>query len=233
MKSSGPPKCRQPFRERAAPFHGRRGLKKGTRHLVNIATLTLLGQTEDLRDALDWAIERRVSVDLIHEVFLQTMLFAGYPRALHGFETLDTVLTDRQLCVLPRRDRIPPRSSPGAFYRRRGRELFEEIYRGDTTLVRKRISRFHPEFMDWISEDAYGKVLSRPFLDLKSRETISSCLLAALKLPRQLTPHLRGALRAGAKGRDLCEALLQLELFIPKRTVKAAMVRLDRAKTTL
>ena len=229
----GSSKQRPRFRDRAKVWYERRGLKKGSRHLVNIAALTLLGRSADLRDALDWAIERRVSVHLIREVFLQTMLFAGYPRALHAFERLHDVLKDRDLRVPPRRDRVPPRAATGAFYRRRGRELFEEIYRDDTNLVRTRISEFHPEFMDWISEDAYGKVLSRPFLELKIREMLSSCLLAVLGLPRQLTPHIRGALRAGASGRELSEAFQQLELFIPKRAVKAALLRLDRAKTTL
>ena len=233
MKRPGSSHRKLPFRERAAVFHERRGLKKGSRHLVNITALTLLGRSEDLRAALDWAIERRVSVDLIREVFLQTMLFAGYPRALHAFERLDDVLNERSLRVNHRRDRVPPGGSTEAFYRRRGRELFEEIYRDDTTLVMARISGFHPEFMDWITEDAYGKVLSRPFLDLKMRETLSSCLLAILELPRQLTPHIRAALRAGAKVREVSEALQQLEVFIPKRAVKSALLRLERARTTL
>ncbi len=227
--------ARQPpkFRERARVWYERRGLKKGIRHLVNIGALTLLGHSDDLTDELDWALERRVSVDLIREVFLQTMLCAGYPRALHAFERLDDVLKSRKLRVAPRCDRVPHRATAGVFYRRRGRELFEEIYRDDTSLVMARISGFHPEFMDWITEDAYGKVLSRPYLDLMTREILSCCLLAILKLPRQLTPHIRGALRAGAKVREISEAISQLELFIPRRAVKAALLRLERARTTL
>lgn len=233
MNPSGTSRQPSDFRERAGVYYERPGLKKGSRHLVNITALTLLGHSDDLVAALDWAIERRVSVNLIREVFLQTMLFAGYPRALHAFERLAEVLEARGLSVAHRRDRVPHRATAGVFYRRRGRELFEEIYRDDTSLVMTRISGFHPEFMDWIQEDAYGKVLSRPFLDLSTRELLSSCLLAILELPRQLTPHIRGALRAGAKAREVSEAFRQLELFIEKRAVQAALLRLKRAKTTL
>jgi 4-carboxymuconolactone decarboxylase len=132
-----------------------------------------------------------------------------------------------------RKDRTPPRAGLQTFFRRRGRELFEEVYRHDTNIVVDRITRFHPEFMDWIIEDAYGKVLSRPYLDLKTRELLSVALLTALKLPRQLTPHMRGALRAGAKPRELREAIQQLEIFLPKTSIEQALVRLERAETTL
>ena len=96
-----------------------------------------------------------------------------------------------------------------------------------------RIGGFHPEFMDWIIEDAYGKVLSRPYLDLKTREIVSVALLTALSLPRQLTPHMRGALRAGAKPRELRAAIDQLDFLLPKANIAQAHVRLERAETTL
>ncbi|MHC4860814.1 MAG: carboxymuconolactone decarboxylase family protein [Planctomycetota bacterium] len=221
------------FRARALRYHRRRGLLKGTRHLVHVSVLTLLGRTGDLREALEWALERRVAVNRLKETILQTALFGGFPRAIHALETLDEVLSARGDVVAPETDRIPPRVPHRAFFRRRGRDLFREVYRDDTDAVVGRISGFHPEFMDWITEVAYGRVLARPVLDLKTREIIASALLTVLDLPRQLTPHLRGALRAGATFREVEEALRQLALVIPRRTVTRALVRLDRARTTL
>ena len=221
------------FRERALRYYDRRGLLKGTRHLVYISTLALLGRTADLRDAMDWAIERRVPVRDLQEALLQTFLFAGYPRVIHAFEQLDEVLRARGLASDPVLDRLPPRSTAVAFFRRRGREVFREVYRDDTDVVMDRIRGFHPEFMEWILEEAYGKVLGRPFLDLKTRELIAAGLLTALELPRQLTPHLRGALRAGATVGQVSEAIRQLGVVLPRRAVNKALVRLDRARVTL
>lgn len=221
------------FRDRAQVFHERPGLAKRTRHLINISILTLLGRSADLTDAMHWALDRRVGSDLIREAILQTFLFAGYPRALHAFEVFDAVLEDRGLAGRARQDRLPPRASLPAFFRRRGRALFEEIYRGDANLVMNRIRGFQPEFMDWIIEDAYGKVLSRPYLDLKTREILSSALLTVLRLPRQLTPHMRGAIRAGARPAELSEAIGQLELFLAPSKLQMARVRLERARTSL
>ena len=47
-------------------------------------------------------------------------------------------------------------------------------------------------------EEGYGKVLSRPGLDLKVGELCIASLLVGLDAPQQLYSHLRGALNAGA-----------------------------------
>ena len=221
------------FRDRAEQHHHRPGLRKGTRHLVNTAVLTLLGRTDDLADCLDWAVGRRVQVSRLVEAILQAHLFGGFPRAIHALEVLDDVLVSRGVGTEPDLDRIPPRVSLVAYFRRRGRDLFGEIYRDDAGPVTERIARFHPEFMEWITEFAYGRVLARPFLELSVREILAASMLTVLDLPRQLTPHLRGALRSGASVREVGEALRQLELFVRKDRVKQALVRLDRARTTI
>jgi len=231
--SQAEPTDNKPLRDRAGGHYERRGLLKGTRHLVYIAVLALLGRSEELREAYHWAIDSRVQVVDIREAVLHAFLFAGYPRAIHAFEILDEVLEERQMYEAPPKDRTPPRAGLQTFFRRRGRELFQEIYRHDTDLVVDRIRGFHPEFMDWIIEDAYGKVLSRPYLGLKCREILSVALLTALSLPRQLTPHMRGALRAGARPRELEEAIRQLEIVLDRDAIEQALVRLERAKTTL
>ncbi|MEN8148772.1 MAG: carboxymuconolactone decarboxylase family protein [Planctomycetota bacterium] len=233
MAQSGSQATRKSFRDKAEEHYEKRGLVKRARLLVWIAVLTLLGRSSALREAFHWALQRRVTADEIREAILQTFLFAGYPRAIHAFEVLDEVLDERGVTDVPQTDRTPPRAGLRAFFRRRGRELFQEIYRHDTELVVNRIGRFQPEFMDWIIEDAYGKVLSRPYLDLKTREILSVALLTALKLPRQLTPHMRGALRAGAKPRELRCAILQLDFLLAKDSIEKALVRLERAETTL
>ena len=230
MAQSG---SRATFRERGSAHYESRGMRKRDRLLVWIAVLTLLGRSAALREAFHWALERRVTADEIREAVLQSFLFAGYPRAIHAFEILDEVLEERGLRAEHLTDRTPPRAGVKAFFRRRGRELFQEIYRHDTDAVVDRIGRFHPEFMDWIIEDAYGKVLSRPHLDLKTREIMSVALLTALRLPRQLTPHMRGALRAGAKPRELRAAIEQLDFLLTKDCIAQALVRLTRAETTL
>jgi 4-carboxymuconolactone decarboxylase len=61
-----------------------------------------------------------------------------------------------------------------------------------------RMRDYHPELADWILEEGYGRVLSRPVLSIRERELIVVAVLSALRLPLQLESHVRGALRVGA-----------------------------------
>ena len=70
---------------------------------------------------------------------------------------------------------------------------------------------FHPELAEWILADGYGRVLSRPGLTIRERELIVVAVLAALRLPKQLESHVRGARRVGATGREV-SAMLSLEI---------------------
>ncbi len=56
-----------------------------------------------------------------------------------------------------------------------------------------------PHLADWIIEEGYGKVLSRPGASLRSRELFSASLLAASGFPRQLFAHLRALVELGEK----------------------------------
>jgi 4-carboxymuconolactone decarboxylase len=63
--------------------------------------------------------------------------------------------------------------------------------------LRGNIRRLHPDLDDWMIVDGYGKVLSRPGLDLARRELCIVAACAAAKQDRQLHSHLHGALNAG------------------------------------
>jgi alkylhydroperoxidase/carboxymuconolactone decarboxylase family protein YurZ len=59
----------------------------------------------------------------------------------------------------------------------------------------------------WMIVEGYGKVLSRPGLDLATRELCIVALLAPQDAAPQLYSHLRGALNAGAAESDVDEAV--------------------------
>jgi 4-carboxymuconolactone decarboxylase len=63
--------------------------------------------------------------------------------------------------------------------------------------LRENIRHLHPSLDEWMITDGYGKVLSRPGLDLPRREL---CIVAACAAPgqdRQLLSHFHGALNVG------------------------------------
>lgn len=150
---------------------------------------------------------------------LSAHLFAGFPRAIEAFAVLFSV--------------FPP--APAGIDRRTagevrdaGSALFSAIYGKNAGAVRDQLERFAPDFARAVLEDAYGRVLSRPVLDGKTRELAAVCALASSGLDRQLFSHLRGAVAFGASRREAA-AMVELATVISPATAANALVVLERA----
>jgi 4-carboxymuconolactone decarboxylase len=63
--------------------------------------------------------------------------------------------------------------------------------------LRVNIDELHPLLDAWMIEEGYGKVLSRPGLDLARRELCIVAACAASAQDRQLQSHLHGARNVG------------------------------------
>lgn len=64
--------------------------------IVPIASLSALGDLDDLKTAIDKGLNAGLSVNEIQEVFTHQYAYAGFPRALNGINTLNAVLKERQ-----------------------------------------------------------------------------------------------------------------------------------------
>jgi len=140
-----------------------------------------------LRRAIRAALRAGATPARLDETLLQLVPFAGYARAINAFAALQEIVPH-----VPR----APREKGGR--RRRGEALCRRIYGPVYGKMIARMAGFHPSLAEWIVEDGYGKVLSRPILSIRERELIIVALLSALKLPMQLESHVRGARRVGA-----------------------------------
>lgn len=82
----------RPFRELTAEFlwgsiWSRPGLDRKTRVLLNIAILTALGKTEELKLYLGEPLQRAgISQEEAREVLLHCSLYCGIPAAVHAFK---------------------------------------------------------------------------------------------------------------------------------------------------
>lgn len=71
-----------------------------------------------------------------------------------------------------------------------------------------------PELGSFIVDFAYGDVISRSGIDLKTRELATISALAALgNAQPQLKVHIRGALNVGASRAEIVEILLQTAVY--------------------
>jgi 4-carboxymuconolactone decarboxylase len=129
----------------------------------------------------------------VDEVILQSYLFAGFPR------TLNAARIWRSVSGAPAPDDDPLAGTRDITeWVSRGEETCRTVYGESYDMLRRNIRGLHPALDAWMITDGYGKVLSRPGLDLTTRELCIVAACAASGQQRQLHSHLHGALNSGA-----------------------------------
>lgn len=183
------------FRRRAAKFAPVEELPARTLAMYSaaIATADRLSQ-ENLIDAARVAgIERGV----LYEVVLQSYLFLGFPRMLLAAEVLENLYKSKE----PPEPVSAVTPEEAEDWYRRGLELCRHVYDGNYERLKNRVEALAPDVFRWMILEGYGKVLSRPGLDIVKRElAIVACLMMENR-PAQLHSHMRGALNVGAETR--------------------------------
>ena len=98
--------------------------------------------------------------------------------------------------------------------RQRGIETLDIVVGGNSAERMRHLTDIAPEMAEWITDFAYGDVVSRPGLDLKTRELVTVAALTALANARpQLKSHIGGALNAGNTPQEIIEVILQMAVY--------------------
>lgn len=163
-------------------------LDAATRQLVRLSATITAGDERELRSAMPHAAAE-IPAAWVEELLLQSHLFAGFPRALNATREW------RRSQPLPVAAGAP---ADLAQWRADGEETCAAVYGEMYDRLRANIRGLHPLLDDWMITDGYGKVLSRPALDLARRELCIVAACAAAGQDRQLHSHLHGALNVGA-----------------------------------
>jgi 4-carboxymuconolactone decarboxylase len=171
------------------------------RELVRLSAAIAAGSEEEVRAQLARAAPH-VRPEWVEEVILQSYLFAGFPRALNAARAW------RRLSGHP-----APRGDEGERFdlieewRLAGEHTCRTVYGAHYERLRHNIRELHPALDAWMIVEGYGKVLSRPQLELRLRELCIVAACAAARQDRQLHSHLYGALHAGASASSVSAAL--------------------------
>ena len=161
------------------------------RALVRLAAVIAAGSEADIRTELVRA-QQDARPEWLEEVILQSYLFAGFPRTLNAAREWRRV-TGRVAPVNDEGERLDLADE----WRAKGEVTCAIVYGPFYERLRTNIRALHPALDSWMIVEGYGKVLSRPGLDLARRELCIVAACAASRQERQLHSHLRGALRAG------------------------------------
>lgn len=172
-------------------------LDDATRRLVRLSAVVTAGTEAQQRSAIADAAGR-VPAAWVEELLLQSYLFAGFPRALNAMREWRRVAPEPA---------APDGGAPPGRWRADGERTCAVVYGKFYDRLRDNIRHLHPLLDDWMIVEGYGKVLSRPGLDLARRELCIVAACAAAGQDRQLHSHLHGALNAGAAAVAVSEAI--------------------------
>lgn len=182
-------------------------IDKRLQTLCAISALVSMGNHDFLKSYFEYALSETLDLEEIHEVILQTYLFAGFPAAIEGFIVLKRVQeNDFNALHVKAENNISK-------WRDEGMKLFKTIYSDKSEKVKSAIEGLNPDFADWMIFEGYGKTLSRTGLKAATRELCAISSLAVNSWERQLFSHCIGAINCGATKDDVKSALLIAELF--------------------
>ena len=148
------------------------------------------------------ALDAGVSYSMLYEAILQIHLFAGYPASIEGLALLKDIYNQEPQSAEP---------YDVALFKMRGEKLCRDIYTTVFEKMNARMQSFSPELAEWMIIDGYGKTLSRPALDIQTRELINICILSLGKWKQQYISHVRGALNVGISLDDIQLAITYLQ----------------------
>ena len=105
-------------------------------------------------------------------------------------------------------------TAPAADRHAKGEATLDKITGGGAKRVLENLNEVAPDLAHWIVDFAYGDVVSRPQLELRTRELVTVGALTALgNAAPQLKAHVNGALNAGAKPEEVVEVVLQMAVY--------------------
>ena len=183
-----------------------------TRSLALYAAAIALADVETLATTQQVCQDYRATDRQMYEVMLQSYLFLGFPRMLIAAEQLT------KAGVTPDRETEDYRVSDSDVreWMERGARLCRRVYDGNYGALRNRVEAMAPEIFLWMELEGYGKVLSRPGLDIVDRElAIVACLMVEDR-PIQLHSHVRGAINVGTPPEMLRDVVSDLGSIAPE-----------------
>ncbi len=200
-------------------------LDEPTRCLVQVAGAIAGGTEQATRKFLERAVGRADNA-AVDEVILQSYLFAGFPRTLNAARIWRAVSG----AASPAQDETAELRNGGDWVQR-GEKTCEKVYGESYEMLRDNIRSLHPALDTWMITDGYGKVLSRPELDLRTRELCIVAACAASGQQRQLHSHFHGALNSGASYGEVSSTLDALTDLVPAEQLERFKLLLARVKS--
>ncbi len=197
-----------------------------TRALVRLAVAIARGNGEAIAERARDVVAVLVPAVWVDELLLLSMLMVGWPRVLSAA----AVWRRESGFRAPAADASATESLED--WRARGEAACRVVYGANYERLRDNVRALHPALDAWMVRDGYGRVLSRPGLDLARRELCVIAQTAVLGAGPQMLSHLKGALHAGASNAVITEAVRLVGQDLNESERRLLEEMWDRAQST-
>lgn len=195
----------------------REGLDDRLRLVCSISCLQALGDKPNLGPILNLAVDDSHDLRIAYEVLLQGYLFCGYPRAIESFFALQETVSAKANLDLA--GYVARQFDEPEKLMKRGMATSGVVHGSNFAKIRDKISALCPDLGYLMVAEGYGHILSRPEIDLKTRELAIVSSLTALRSYRQLNSHIRGCRNVGCEDAEIHEAIFTCLLWLPVEAV--------------
>lgn len=179
-------------------------LNEKQKNIIPIGAFTAVGDLENLKNSLNEGLDKKLTINEIKEILVQSYAYAGFPRSLNGINTFIGVLNEREKNNI--KDEIGKEASP--IENNINRNEYGEKVRTSLTGSRSTLAyaKFAPVIDDFLKEHLFADIFMRDNLDYMSRELTTISILAGLgNVNPQLASHMNICLNLGMTENQLIE----------------------------
>jgi 4-carboxymuconolactone decarboxylase len=181
----------------------------------------MISRFDAVEALIDIAALRGIGFDEMEETALQLVSYGGFPRAI---ETLTLIAARRSGESSPHAPPPVPPQDPIET----GRAVFVQVYGDKAEKVLDGLDLLLPGFAPLVLDQAYGRLLARPGLDLAVRELLAVAALGLGALAAPLGSHIRGALLNGFPPGAVQDILLTCNVLADHRARPVIAQAIDR-----
>lgn len=215
-----------------AKSHAKKGgsmnLSERKQSISTVAALAAKGDLANLKNAVDVALERGLTVNDIGEIFLQLYAYAGFPRCLNAENVLAEVVKEREATgknviygTMP--DAVPIENRYAT-----GLGTINKIFKQNGTQGRPQTTGYSETTDIFLKEHLFSDIIGRNNMTTEERELATASMLAGIgNVNPQLMAHIGGALNSGNSADEMREAFALLSQTIGKSESRNALSVLD------
>lgn len=199
--------------------HTNNALNAQEQSLVTLSALTATGDMNNLKTALNKALDAGLTINEIKEALTQLYAYCGFPRSLNALNTFKTVLDERKAKSITDNigKEIVVENNVADKYEQ-GRKVLETLTKTPQAKPAPGFGEFAPRIDAFLKEHLFADIFVSDVLTYQQRELVTVAALAVMPgVEGQLQAHIGMAMNTGITENQLMQVFDLIEKHISKQ----------------